>query len=158
MPGGFASGMLRCFDADEVPILVAMSSSHDLRLTEGALDELGLGAEWIADGAEALRELCRQPRAYVAVIVGERVGGITGWTLCGLAKDARVRAGLLLLSGEDTRLAAMRGAMLDVSVMWRPTSPERLARAIAGLLPRRPCAPGATTLALSGPPGNLPHR
>jgi DNA-binding response OmpR family regulator len=136
MAGGFPSTMLRCFESDEIPILVAMSAPHDVRLAEGALDELGLGAEWVADGVEALRDLCRDPLGYAVVIVGERVGSISGWTLCGLARDARVSASLLLVTGDDTRLSAARGAMLDVSILWRPTSPQRLARAIGALLPR----------------------
>ena len=134
-----------------------MSAPHDLRLVERALDELGLGAEWVADGADALRELCRRPRGYAAVIVGDRVGSISGWTLSGLARDAGVACELILVTGEETRISALRGATLGLAVLWRPASPRRLARALDAVLPRRLCVLGPTTPVGAGsrgvPPG-----
>jgi hypothetical protein len=46
---------------------------------------------------------------------------------------------MLLLTGDEHRWAAARAARLGVTVLWQPSSPQRVSRALRGLLPRRVC-------------------
>ena len=129
-------------------VLVASSTPSDAWLAREALAELGLGHLLVDDAVEAMGELCRRPTEHSAVLVGERVGRVSGLTLCGLARDAGCRLPMLLLTGEDCRWNAVRAARLHVTVLWRPTSVQRVARSLLTLLPRRACAmshPGLET-------------
>jgi hypothetical protein len=122
------------------PVLVAASGPADWQLMENALDELALSCVRLGDGVEAMQALCRRPNAYAAVVVGERVGRVSGLTFCGLARDAGCGLPiLLLLSDYDCHSVAGRAARLRIAVLWQPTSSRRLARTLLGLLPRRPC-------------------
>jgi CheY-like chemotaxis protein len=106
---------------------------------EAGLAELGLTHVKVEDGVEAMQALCRRPNTYAAVVVGERVGRVSGFTLCGLARDAGCALPMLLLTGDEHRWAAARAARLGVTVLWQPSSPQRVSRALRGLLPRRVC-------------------
>jgi hypothetical protein len=87
-----------------------------------------------------MQALCRRPNTFAAVIVGDRVDRVSGWTLCGLARDAGCRLPILLLTGDEGRLAVARAEGLEVSVLRRPDSAQRVAGAMNALLPRRACA------------------
>jgi hypothetical protein len=133
------------------PVLVAASGPADWQLMEDALDELALSCVRLGDGVEAMQAICRRPNAYAAVVVGQRVGQVSGLTFCGLARDAGCGLPiLLLLSDDDCRWVAGRAARLRISVLWQPISSRRLARTLLGLLPRRPCrrplSPGRSSI------------
>jgi CheY-like chemotaxis protein len=108
--------------AAERPVLVAASAPDDKRLIMEALDELALPGVLVSDGAEAMQTLCRRPNTFAAVIVGERVDRVSGWTLCGLARDAGCRLPILLVTGDEGPLAAARADGLGVTVLCRPAS------------------------------------
>jgi CheY-like chemotaxis protein len=108
--------------AAERPVLVAASAPEDKRLIMEALDELALPGVLVSDGAEAMQTLCRRPNTFAAVIVGDRVDRVSGWTLCGLARDAGCRLPILLVTGDEGRLAAARAEGLRVTVLGRPDS------------------------------------
>jgi hypothetical protein len=86
-----------------------------------------------------MQALCRRPNTYAAVVVGERAGRVSGFTLCGLARDAGCRLPMLLLTGDEHRWAAGRAARLGVTVIWQPATLPRISRALRGILPRRRC-------------------
>ena len=126
--------------AAERPVLVAAAAAEDKRLIMEALDELALPGVLVSDGAEAMQALCRRPNTFAAVIVGDRVDRVSGWTLCGLARDAGCRLPILLVTGDEGPLAAARAEGLRVTVLGRPESARRVARAMNALLQRRVCA------------------
>jgi CheY-like chemotaxis protein len=119
------------------PVLVAASTPADARLVEDALAELGLSHVLAEDGVEAMQALCRRPSPFAAVVVGERVGRVSGFTLCGLARDAGYALPMLLLTGDDSRWTAERAARLRLAVLWQPASSRRVAGTLLGMLPRR---------------------
>jgi CheY-like chemotaxis protein len=124
----------------ERPVLVAASRPEDKRLIMEALDELALPGVLVSDGAEAMQALCRRPNTFAAVIAGDRVDRVSGWTLCGLARDAGCRLPILLVTGDESRLAAARAEGLGVTVLRRPDSARWVASSMNALLPRRACA------------------
>jgi hypothetical protein len=73
--------------------------------------------------AEAMQALCRRPNTFAAVIVGERVDRASAWRLCGLAGDAGCRLPILLITGDEGRLAAARAEGLGVTVLCGRTRP-----------------------------------
>ena len=77
---------------------------------------------------------------FAAVIVGDRVDRVSGWTLCGLARDAGCPLPILLVTGDEGPLAAARAEGLRVTVLGRSASAQRVARAMSALLPRPACA------------------
>ncbi len=99
--------MPHCTPAER-PVLLAASGAADVRLVEAALAELGVPHLLVDDGVDAMRALCRRPRTFAAVVVGERVGQVSGLTLCGLARDAGCALPMVLLTGDDWRWAAPR--------------------------------------------------
>jgi Ala-tRNA(Pro) deacylase len=106
------------------PVLVAASTPADARLVEDALAELGLSHVLAEDGVEAMQALCRRPSPFAAVVVGERVGRVSGFTLCGLARDAGYALPMLLLTGDDSRWTAERAARLRLAVLAAAPGPE----------------------------------
>jgi len=127
-------------DDDERPILVTASVAEDARLAEECLEELLVSSIHVADGREALRPLCRTPGRFAGAIGGHEAGPVSGWTVCGSARDAGCRLPLILLENDGHRLAAERAARLRVTLLWRPVTPRRLTRAVLAVLPRRLCA------------------
>jgi hypothetical protein len=53
-----------------------------------ALDRLGLPAVLAEDGVSAMRALCGRPAEFAGMVVGDRIGRLSGLSLRGLARDA----------------------------------------------------------------------
>ena len=132
--------MIQCLHPSQRPILVAASDTLDAALARSAIEELGLIPVLVQDAAETIRQLSGSARRYAALVVGERVGEATGFTLCGVARDAGWRLPMLLLTSEVCRWTAVRAARLAVSVLWQPVPAYRLAQTLTVMLPPRPCA------------------
>jgi len=132
--------MIQCLHPSQRPILVAASDTFDAALARSAIEELGLIPVLVQDAAETIRQLSGGARRYAALVVGERVGEATGFTLCGVARDAGCRLPMLLLTSEVCRWTAVRAARLEVSVLWHPVAAYRLAQTLTAMLPPRPCA------------------
>ena len=124
----------------ERPVLVATSYPADALVLRAALERVGLPMALVDNGVTAMHALCRQPGAFASVIVGDRVGRVSGLTLCGLARDAGCTLPILLLTVDDCASIATRAARLRVTVLWQPVSSRRLESALRDLLPRRLCA------------------
>ena len=132
--------MIQCLHPSQRPILVAASDTLDGALARSAIEELGLIPVLVQDAAETIRQLSGGARRYAALVAGERVGEATGFTLCGVARDAGCRLPMLLLTSEVCRWTAVRAARLEVSVLWQPVPAYRLAQTLTAMLPPRPCA------------------
>jgi len=132
--------MIQCLHPSQRPILVAASDTLDAALARSAIEELGLIPVLVQDAAETIRQLSGGARRYSALVAGERVGEATGFTLCGVARDAGCRLPMLLLTSEVCRWTAVRAARLAVSVLWQPVPAYRLAQTLTVMLPPRPCA------------------
>ena len=124
----------------ERPVLVAASAPEDKRLIMEALDELALPGVLVSGGAEAMQALCRRPNTYAALIVGDRVDRIERVDAVRPGADPGCRLPILLVTGDESRLAAARAKGLGVSVLGRPDSARPVADAMNELLPRRACA------------------
>jgi hypothetical protein len=131
--------MIECSHPAPRPVLVAASDVSDAALARSAIEELGSIPVLVQDAAEAIRHLSDGPRRYAALVTGERVAQISGFTLCGLARDAGCRLPMLLLTRDVCRWTAVRAARLQVSVLWQPVPAYRLAQTLSTILPRRPC-------------------
>jgi ActR/RegA family two-component response regulator len=131
--------MSACSHPAPRPVLVAASEVSDAALARSAIEELGLIPVLVQEAAEAVRHLSGDGNQYAAVIVGDRVGEATGFTFCGVARDAGCRLPMLLLTGEVCRWTAVRAARLQVSVLWQPVPASRLAKTLSVMLPPRPC-------------------
>jgi DNA-binding response OmpR family regulator len=123
----------------ERPVLVATSRPAEALLVRAAVERVGLPVALVGDAVTAMHAVCRQAGAFAGVLVGDRVGRISGLTLCGLARDAGCTLPILLLTADDCGTVAVRAARLRVTVLWQPVSSSRLEDAIRGLLPRRAC-------------------
>jgi hypothetical protein len=134
--------MIDCSHHGRLPILVAASDPSDSGLSRSAIEELGLMPVLVQETAEAIRHLCARPKRYGAVIVGERIGPTTGFTLCGVGRDAGCRIPMLLLTSDACRWTAVRAARLQVSVLWQPVPARRIAQVLLAMLPRRSCIEG----------------
>jgi DNA-binding NtrC family response regulator len=121
------------------PILVATSETSDAALARSAIEELGLIPVLVQEARETIRHLSGSPDRYAALVAGERVGQATGFTLCGVARDAGCRLPMLLLTSDVCRWTAVRAARLQVSVLWEPVPAYRLAQTLSAMLPPRPC-------------------
>jgi len=121
-------------------ILVASSYPVDALLLRASADRVGVPITFVEDGVTVMRELCRRPDAYVAAIMSDRVGRVSGLTLSGAARDAGCTLPILLLTADDSAVIAGRAARLCVSVLWQPVSARRLETALRDMVPRRPCA------------------
>jgi hypothetical protein len=83
--------MIACSHPLPRPILVAASETSDAALARSAIEELGLIPVLVQEAAEAIRHLSGDGKRYAAVVVGERIGQATGFTLCGIARAAGCR-------------------------------------------------------------------
>ena len=131
--------MIQCLPPSQRPVLVATSDASDAALARSAIEELGLVPVLVQDTTETIRHLSGGSRRYAALVVGERVGEATGFTLCGVARDAGYRQPMLLLTTEVCRWTAVRAARLAVNVLWQPVPAWRVTQTLAAMLPPRPC-------------------
>jgi CheY-like chemotaxis protein len=124
----------------ERPILLASSYPADALVLRAALDRVDLPMALADDGVTAMHALCGQPAAFAGIIAGERVGRVSGLTLCGLARDAGCTLPILLMTTDDCGTLAPRAARLRVTVLRQPVSARRLEAALRHLFtPRRQC-------------------
>ena len=123
----------------ERPFLVATSYPADTLLLRAALDRIGVPAALAHDGVTAMHAVCGDQDAFAGMIVSDRVGQVSGLTLCGLARDAGWTRPLILLTADDCGLIAARAARLRVTVLWQPVSSRRLESTLRDMLPRRQC-------------------
>ena len=131
--------MIDCSHPAPRPVLLTTSETSDAALARAAIEELGSISVLVQNAAEAIRHLSDGPRRYAALVTGERVGQVSGFTLCGVARDAGCRLPMLLLTRDVCRWTAVRAARLQVSVLWQPVSAYRLAQTLSAMLPPRPC-------------------
>jgi hypothetical protein len=105
-----------------------------------ALDRLGLAAVLMDDGVSTMRALCSRPAEFAGMVVGDRVGSLSGLSLCGLARDAGCALPILLTTIDDSSSIGPRALRLGVTVLWHPVSTRRLEAALRHLfVPRRQC-------------------
>jgi hypothetical protein len=142
--------MIACSHPAPRPVLVAASEVSDAALARSAIEALGLVPVLVQEAADAIRHLSGDGKRYAAVVVGGRIGQATGFTLCGVARDAGCRLPMLLLTSDACRWTAARAARLQVSVLWQPVPASRLARTLSVILPPRPCG-GAGAIKLVDP-------
>jgi hypothetical protein len=139
--------MLECVEAADRPLLVVTSSATEAGSARAAIEEVGRVPVLVQNAAEAMRLLCGKPKRFAAVLAGERAGRTSGFTLCGLARDAGLRLPMLLLTGDVCRWTAVRAARLQVTVLWQPVPAWRIAQALLAMLPRGRCGhPGGVRL------------
>jgi hypothetical protein len=131
--------MIHCLSPSQWPILVSASETSDAALARSAIEELGLIPVLVQEPAETIRHLCAGAKRYAALVAGERVGETTGFTVCGVARDAGSRLPMLLLTSDVCRWTAVRAARLRVSVLWQPVPAYRLVQTLSAMLPPRPC-------------------
>ena len=144
--------MIACSHPAPRPVLVAASETSDAALARSAIEELGWTPVLVQEAAEAIRHLSGDGKRYAAVVVGERIGQATGFTLCGVARDAGCRLPMLLLTTEVCRWTAVRAARLRVGVLWQPVPASRLARTLSTMLPPKPCGEAGAIQLPSWPP------
>ena len=120
-------------------LLCATSYPAEAVMLRDALASAGWHVAVVDDAVAAMRELCREPARFVAVVIGERVGRVSGLSLSGLLRDSGCALPIVLLTTQESAAIAGRAARLRLSVLWQPVSPERLQRTMVGLLPRRLC-------------------
>ena len=131
--------MIGCSLPVTPPVLVAASAERDVGLARAAIEELELVPVLVQGTAEAVRLLCHSPTRFAALVAGERMGETSGFTLCGVARDAGCRLPILLLTSDDCRWTAVRAARLEVSVLWQPVPTLRVAQTLRAMLPRSRC-------------------
>jgi DNA-binding NtrC family response regulator len=120
-------------------LLCATSYPAEALMLRVAFESAGWSVAMVDDAVTAMRELCRHPERFAAVVSGERVGCASGLSLCGLVRDSGCALPVLLLTSQESAVIAGRAARLRVSVLWQPVSSERLERTLRGLMPRRLC-------------------
>ena len=120
-------------------LLCATSYPAEAVMLRDALEAADCSVAVVDDAVTAMRELCREPGRFAAVVIGERVGRTTGLSLSGLIRDSASALPIVLLTTHDSKVIAGRAARLRLSVLWQPVSPERLQETVRGLLPRRLC-------------------
>jgi DNA-binding NtrC family response regulator len=131
--------MIDCSQTAGRPILVAASDACDAGLARSAIEELGRMPVLVQDAVEAMRHIGTSGRKYEAMVVGERVGEASGFTLCGVARDAGYRLPLILVTSDVCRWTAVRAARLQVTILWHPVPARRIAQTLRAMLPRTPC-------------------
>ena len=82
---------------------VAASETFDVALARSAIEEAGFIPVLVQDAAGAIRHLSGGPKRYAALVSGERIGRVSGFTLCGVARDAGCRLPMLLLTRDACR-------------------------------------------------------
>ena len=120
-------------------LLCATSYPAEAFMLRAVLEPAGWTVAVVDDAVTAMRELCRDPDQFVAVVIGERVGRTSGLSLSGLLRDSGCRLPIVLLTTDDSRIVAERAARLCLTVLWEPVSQERLVRTFRSLMPRRLC-------------------
>jgi hypothetical protein len=145
--------MNACLQPADRPIIVAGSEHADAGLARAAIEELGRVPVLVQGVAEVIRLITEHPKGFAAVVVGERIGPTSGFTLCGVARDAGCRLPMLLLTGDDCRWTAVRAARLRVSVLWQPVPASRIAQTLRAMLPARHCAAQGSIRLPSWPQG-----
>jgi len=120
-------------------VLCATSYPAEAVMLRDALESDGWSVAVVDDAVTAMRELCREPERFAAVVIGERVGQASGLSLSGLLRDSGCALPILLLTTHESAVIAGRAARLRLTVLWQPVSPERLQRTVRGLMPRRLC-------------------
>ena len=100
--------MIDCSQAAGRPILVAASSIFDAGLARSVIEELGRVPVLVQDVGDAMRHIGGSGRGYGAMLVGERVGEVSGFTLCAVARDAGYRLPMVLLTSDVCRWTAVR--------------------------------------------------
>jgi CheY-like chemotaxis protein len=120
-------------------VLCATSYPAEGLMLRVVLESVGWSVVVVDDAVAAMRELCRNPERYAAVVAGERVGRASGLSLCGLMRDSGCHVPIVLLTTQESAVIAGRAARLRVSVLWEPVSSERLQRTLRDLLPPRLC-------------------
>jgi DNA-binding NtrC family response regulator len=131
--------MIDCSPAAVRPILVAASEASDAGLARSAIEELGILPVLVQDVVEAMRHVCGNRRRYGGMVVGERIGQVSGFTLCAVARDAGCRLPMILMTSDLCRWTAVRAAKLQVTVLWHPVPARRIAQALRAMLPRIAC-------------------
>jgi DNA-binding response OmpR family regulator len=120
-------------------LLCATSYPAEAVMLRDALEAADWSVAVVDDAVTAMRELCREPGRFAAVVIGERVGRTTGLSLSGLIRDSGSALPIVLLTTHDSKVIAGRAARLRLSVLWQPVSPERLQETVRGLLPGGLC-------------------
>jgi DNA-binding NtrC family response regulator len=139
--------MIDCWQAAVRPILVAASEASDAGLARSAIEELGIMPVLVQDVVEAMRHVCGDGKRYGAMVAGERIGEVSGFTLCAVARDAGCRLPMILMTSDVCRWTAVRAAKLQVTVLWHPVPAWRIAQTLCAMLPRTACGrPTAVTL------------
>jgi hypothetical protein len=117
------------------PILVAASEASDAGLARSAIEELGRVPVLVQDVVEAMRQIGGDGKRYGAMVVGDRVDEVSGFTLCAVARDAGCRLPMILMTSDVCRWTAVRAAMLQVTVLWHPVPARRIAQTLRAMLP-----------------------
>jgi DNA-binding response OmpR family regulator len=120
-------------------ILCATSYPAEAVMLRDALESAGWSVAVVEDAAIAMRELCREPARFVALVIGDRVGRASGLSLSGLVRDSGCGLPVVLLTTQESAVIAGRAARLRLSVLWQPVSPEQLQRTLHGVMPRSVC-------------------
>jgi CheY-like chemotaxis protein len=108
----------------ERPILLAASEPDDVWIARAALERVGWPVAPAEDAVAGMQALCEGAGQFAAVVVGERVGRVSGLAFCGLARDAGCTLPALLLTADAHAALAVRAARLHVTVLWHPVSPS----------------------------------
>jgi DNA-binding NtrC family response regulator len=120
-------------------LLCATSYPAEAVMLRDALESAGWSVAAVDDAVTAMRELCREPARFSAVVIGERVGRASGLSLSGLLRDSGCALPILLLTTQESAAIAGRAARLRLSVLWQPVSTERLQHVVRTLVPRELC-------------------
>jgi DNA-binding response OmpR family regulator len=120
-------------------VLCATSYPAEAVMLRDALESAGWQVAVVDDAVSAMRELCRQPDRFAALVIGERVGSISGLSLSGLLRDSGCALPVLLLTTQDTAVIGGRAARLRLSLLCQPVSSERLQRTLRSLMPPQLC-------------------
>jgi DNA-binding response OmpR family regulator len=124
-------------------ILLAASETEELDALVAAVRRSGLLADHVDDPVEAMRALSRRGHIWTGLVAGDRVGRVSGLTLCGLARDAGFHRPALMLSAEPCATIAIRASLLRAAVVWLPSDSDLLERTMARLWPRT-CGPACS--------------
>jgi DNA-binding NtrC family response regulator len=120
-------------------LLCATSYPAEALMLRAVLEPAGWTMVVMDDAVSAMRELCREPERFRAVVVGERVGRTSGLSLSGLIRDSGRALPIVLLTTQDSTVIAGRVARLGVTVLGEPVSPERLIGTLGEVTPGPVC-------------------
>ena len=120
-------------------VLCATSYPAEAVMLRDALHSGGWSVVAVDDAVTAMRELCARPDRFGAIVIGERVGRVSGLSLSGLIRDSGAALPIVLLTTQESAAVPARAARLGLSLLGQPVSPERLRQKMLDLLPRRLC-------------------